>query len=72
MIPPLERIFNLVGADVKAWYREMGKSKRIHKVTLQKSGAKPIMLEEHFTSDRCIACQGPGGNGGEFILFGGW
>ncbi|GAA5965048.1 hypothetical protein JCM8115_005696 [Rhodotorula mucilaginosa] len=64
MIPPLERIFNLVGADVKAWYREMGKSKRIHKVTLQKSGAKPIMLEEHFTSDRCIACQGPGGNGG--------
>ncbi|KWU46737.1 DNA/RNA polymerase, partial [Rhodotorula sp. JG-1b] len=55
MIPPLERIFNLVGADVKAWYREMGKSKRIHKVTLQKSGAKPIMLEEHFTSDRCIA-----------------
>ncbi|GAA5866905.1 hypothetical protein JCM3774_004599 [Rhodotorula dairenensis] len=64
MIPPLERIFNLVGADVKAWYREMGKSKRIHKVTVQKASAKPIMLEEHFTSDRCIACQGPGGNGG--------
>ncbi|GAA5992097.1 hypothetical protein JCM10908_000742 [Rhodotorula pacifica] len=64
MIPPLERIFNLVGADVKSWYRDMGKSKRIHKVTLQNTSAKPIMLEEHFISDRCIACQGSGGNGG--------
>ncbi len=68
MIPPLERIFNLVGADVKSWYREMAKSKRVHRTGAQKSTSKPIMLEEHFVSDRCIACQGPGGNGGTFAL----
>lgn len=25
LIPPLERIFNLVGADVRSWYDAMGK-----------------------------------------------
>lgn len=64
MIPPLERIFNLVGADVKSWYREMSKSKRVHRGAATKAGTKPVMLEEHFVSDRCIACHAPGGNGG--------
>jgi DNA polymerase zeta len=63
MIPPLERIFNLVGADVKSWYKEMAKSKRVHKVSTNGT-TKRVMLDEHFASDRCIACNGPSGNGG--------
>ncbi|GAA6052660.1 hypothetical protein JCM3770_003916 [Rhodotorula araucariae] len=63
MIPPLERIFNLMGADVKAWYREMAKAKRVHRVANSKAG-KAVMLEQHFVSDRCVVCGGPGGEGG--------
>lgn len=62
MIPPLERIFNLIGADVKSWYREMGKAKRVHRVAEGKG--KAVMLEQHFISDRCLACDGPDGFGG--------
>ncbi|KAI1176388.1 DNA polymerase family B [Nemania sp. FL0916] len=32
LIPPLERIFNLVGANVRQWYDEMPKVQRIHRV----------------------------------------
>ncbi|GAA5969258.1 hypothetical protein JCM11641_007531 [Rhodosporidiobolus odoratus] len=63
IIPPLERIFNLMGVDVKSWYREMSKSKRVLK-SGGANGIKPVMLDEHFISDRCIACNGPKGNGG--------
>ncbi|GAA5962119.1 hypothetical protein JCM21900_003552 [Sporobolomyces salmonicolor] len=63
MIPPLSRIFDLVGASVLAWFREMSKRHRVHKVVTEK-GAKPMMLDEHFGSDRCVACDGPNGNGG--------
>lgn len=63
MIPPLERIFNLVGADVKSWYREMAKAKRVHRVADGRAGGA-IMLEQHFVSDRCVACDGPEGHGG--------
>ena len=34
IIPPLERIFNLVGANVRQWYDEMPKLQRIRNVTL--------------------------------------
>ncbi|KAK4452812.1 hypothetical protein QBC34DRAFT_397046 [Podospora aff. communis PSN243] len=32
LIPPLERIFNLVGANVKSWYEEMPKVRQVRKV----------------------------------------
>ncbi|KAF8472023.1 hypothetical protein BDZ91DRAFT_775438 [Kalaharituber pfeilii] len=41
IIPPLERIFNLVGADVRAWYNEMPKVRkimRVESVTIAPSG----------------------------------
>lgn len=34
LIPPLERIFNLVGANVRQWFDEMPKIQRIRNVTL--------------------------------------
>ncbi|KAK3216941.1 hypothetical protein GRF29_1g1479958 [Pseudopithomyces chartarum] len=34
LIPPLERIFNLVGANVRQWYEEMPKVQRVRNMTL--------------------------------------
>ncbi|KAF2022180.1 hypothetical protein BU24DRAFT_488449 [Aaosphaeria arxii CBS 175.79] len=34
LIPPLERIFNLVGANVRQWYDEMPKIRRVRDVTI--------------------------------------
>jgi DNA polymerase zeta len=34
LIPPLERIFNLVGANVRAWFDEMPKVQRIRSITI--------------------------------------
>lgn len=61
MIPPLQRIFDLVGADVEAWYNEMPKYNRLIKrmpdvITLANK-KKRVLLDEHFSSDRCAACE---------------
>ncbi|KAK8155006.1 hypothetical protein BKA80DRAFT_209071 [Phyllosticta citrichinensis] len=39
LIPPLERIFNLVGANVRAWWDEMPKVQRVRSVTAAAAGA---------------------------------
>ncbi|KAH9944384.1 uncharacterized protein BXZ73DRAFT_87292 [Epithele typhae] len=68
LIPPLERIFNLVGADVRSWYDEMPKSLRADQpdVTLspRKSKSKEAIaanahkIDDHFLSSRCLICGG--------------
>lgn len=63
IIPPLERIFNLVGANVRQWYDEMPKSQRIRQVdnstffedrvpTLSKK-----TLESYMKSSACLVCR---------------
>ncbi|KAK7530431.1 hypothetical protein IWX49DRAFT_643110 [Phyllosticta citricarpa] len=39
LIPPLERIFNLVGANVRAWWDEMPKVQRVRNVTAAAAAA---------------------------------
>lgn len=64
LIPPLERIFNLVGADVRGWYDEMPKTITIdERDTLALSPRKRapvhanrIKIDEHFQSARCLTC----------------
>lgn len=65
LIPPLERVFNLVGADVRGWYDEMPKSLRIEQedtVNLSPRKQKEIMDDEgskivdHFRNCRCLVC----------------
>ena len=63
LIPPLERIFCLMGANVRQWYDEMPKQQRIRRVeagllsrandiaTLKKT------LESYLKSSTCIVCQ---------------
>ncbi|KND90320.1 DNA polymerase zeta catalytic subunit [Tolypocladium ophioglossoides CBS 100239] len=55
IIPPLERIFNLVGANVRQWYDEMPKVQRIHQATAGR-GSKKSTLEWYLRSTHCLVC----------------
>ncbi|EPQ60815.1 DNA/RNA polymerase, partial [Gloeophyllum trabeum ATCC 11539] len=64
LIPPLERIFNLVGADVRSWYDEMPKAIKVDPIDpLMLSPKKRrdatlnrLKIEEHFQNSDCIVC----------------
>ncbi|KAG9311253.1 hypothetical protein JVU11DRAFT_8337 [Chiua virens] len=66
LIPPLERIFNLVGADVRAWYDEMPKTITVDErdplaLSPRKRAAvhtTKFKIDEHFQSARCLTCGG--------------
>lgn len=63
LIPPLERIFNLVGANVRQWYDEMPKFQRIRRIEagLLASGKELSMskktLESYMKSSSCLVCR---------------
>ncbi|KAL4791802.1 hypothetical protein BDV19DRAFT_392730 [Aspergillus venezuelensis] len=63
LIPPLERIFNLVGANVRQWYDEMPKVHRIRRVegsnALISGGSKSTIrtLESYMKASACIVCK---------------
>jgi DNA polymerase zeta len=67
LIPPLERIFNLVGANVRQWYDEMPKVQRIRRVDAS-ALARPNTgsalgvvtkktLESYMRSSSCVVCR---------------
>ncbi|KAI1779003.1 hypothetical protein F4818DRAFT_403107 [Hypoxylon cercidicola] len=64
LIPPLERIFNLVGANVRQWYDEMPKVQRIRRVdptSHDGSGGKTpfvkkMTLESYMKAAACLVC----------------
>jgi DNA polymerase zeta len=65
LIPPLERIFNLVGANVRSWYDEMPKIQRIRAVrttnaitkTTTGTGISKKTLESYLQSTVCLVCR---------------
>ena len=62
IIPPLERIFNLVGANVRQWYDEMPKIQRIRRVEGVtapdgRDGLARKTLESYMKSSTCIVCR---------------
>lgn len=60
LIPPLERIFNLVGANIRQWYDEMPKVQRIHRVDPMACGGKTMFgkktLESYMKAAACVVC----------------
>lgn len=61
LIPPLERIFNLVGANVRQWYDEMPKVQRIRRVDVAAAAGpvgarKRFTLESYLRSASCVVC----------------
>ncbi|KAL9114223.1 MAG: hypothetical protein Q9227_001645 [Pyrenula ochraceoflavens] len=75
LIPPLERIFNLVGANVRTWYDEMPRTQRARKIevtdaesvlTTATGKAEAITgsnlkktLESYLKASSCIVCRAP-------------
>jgi DNA polymerase zeta len=61
LIPPLERIFNLVGANVRAWYDEMPKVQRIRSVGAgghnNKGGGLHKTMESYMSISTCVVCR---------------
>ena len=62
LVPPLERIFNLVGANVRQWYEEMPKFQRVRRIEAgATTGGKDLVmskktLESYMKSSTCIVC----------------
>jgi DNA polymerase zeta len=63
LIPPLERIFNLVGANVRQWYDEMPKVHRIRRIDPghmgpggKGGGMVRKTLESYMKSSACMVC----------------
>ncbi|EGC47812.1 polymerase zeta subunit [Histoplasma capsulatum var. duboisii H88] len=66
LIPPLERIFNLVGANVRQWYDEMPKYQRVRRI---EGGASNVpankeglfsakkTLESYMKLSSCVVCR---------------
>lgn len=61
LIPPLERIFNLVGANVRQWYDEMPKVQRIRMLAGPKEGdavsKSRKTMESYMGSSLCLVCR---------------
>ncbi|KAL8733631.1 MAG: hypothetical protein Q9166_002041 [cf. Caloplaca sp. 2 TL-2023] len=63
LIPPLERIFNLVGANVRQWYDEMPKFQRIRRIDTESlPRSKELILskktlESYMKSSACVVCR---------------
>lgn len=59
IIPPLERIFNLVGANVRSWYDDMQKFQRVRRVNINeelKESAATKIIESYMKSSACLVC----------------
>ncbi|KAK4495386.1 hypothetical protein PRZ48_013717 [Zasmidium cellare] len=61
LIPPLERIFNLVGANVRQWYDEMPKVQRIRMLGGPRdrdvNGKAKKTMESYMGSSLCLVCR---------------
>ena len=63
LIPPLERIFNLVGANVRHWYDELPKVQRIRRIDASSltTDTDQIVskrtLESYLKSSSCLVCR---------------
>ena len=62
LIPPLERIFNLVGANVKQWYDEMPKYQKVRRTEILAEESKQLILnkktlESYLKASACMVCK---------------
>ena len=58
LIPPLERIFSLVGANVRAWWDEMLKVQRVRNIGGggSKGGGTHKTMELYMATSTCVVC----------------
>ncbi|GFT72009.1 DNA polymerase zeta catalytic subunit, partial [Nephila pilipes] len=54
--PPLERIFSLLGANVKSWYSELT---HIHRLNLPMINHTKETITQYFAARKCPSCESP-------------
>src|SRR5699024_4204726 len=54
LVPPLERIFNLKGADIRSWYNEMPKQIQFQPVDYGNEAG--TTLRSYMKSSSCVIC----------------
>lgn len=54
LIPPLERIFNLMGADIRSWYNEM--PKQVQFLPVDYGNEAGATLRTYMKSSSCVVC----------------
>jgi DNA polymerase zeta len=61
LIPPLERIFNLMGVNVLSWYDEIPKYQRARRIEHAKADAIGLKrtLESYMKGSVCLVCKEP-------------
>ncbi|KAF2225309.1 hypothetical protein BDZ85DRAFT_273162 [Elsinoe ampelina] len=63
LIPPLERIFNLVGANVRQWYEDMPRIVRVRSLAAMGKGKEVIdgrvrkTMESYMATSFCLVCR---------------
>eukprot|EP00698_Gefionella_okellyi_P010857 TRINITY_DN284_c0_g1_i2.p1 TRINITY_DN284_c0_g1~~TRINITY_DN284_c0_g1_i2.p1 ORF type:complete len:565 (-),score=129.66 TRINITY_DN284_c0_g1_i2:319-2013(-) len=59
IIPALERVFNLIGVDVKAWFSEMPRSYRsMYRVQQYSTDVRRTTIDQYYLSRHCPVCDG--------------
>ncbi|PPQ64274.1 hypothetical protein CVT24_008412 [Panaeolus cyanescens] len=64
LIPPLERIFNLMGCDVKQWFTDMPRAtvpqlvspKKLETTSALPGSPEGMNLNHHFHNTQCLSC----------------
>jgi len=56
LVPPLERIFCLVGANVRQWYDDLPKVRKVHRVDPLHAQKAKGTLESYLASASCAVC----------------
>ncbi|ORY95935.1 hypothetical protein BCR43DRAFT_531657 [Syncephalastrum racemosum] len=54
IIPPLSRVFNLVGVDIEAWYNDMPRNL---KAVVAYEAAQMSRIDQYYTSSHCLVCR---------------
>ncbi|KAI9322888.1 hypothetical protein BX666DRAFT_1899270 [Dichotomocladium elegans] len=62
IIPPLSRVFNLVGVDINAWYDEMPKQQKASALASARYPTREISpaarrIDQYYASSHCVVCR---------------
>ncbi|KAL9544595.1 hypothetical protein MBANPS3_007546 [Mucor bainieri] len=61
IIPPLSRVFNLMGVDILSWYESMPRSQKIAAMNLALStehqARNLTRIDQYYSSSHCIVCR---------------
>jgi len=59
LIRPLDRVFRLVGVDIRRWYNEMPKTRKVWRSDVRNTSNRDKIVG-HFHSAQCLSCQHSG------------